>query len=85
MKNMLTLESFAEWAEKQPADATFYYFDMKNCACAQYATHLGVDYPCATPTSDGRFWSQAEHHAARCNTTDTFGNLAARLRQAVML
>lgn len=72
MKNMLTLEAFADWCEKQPVGKVYPYTDVKNCACSQYAKSLGVK------VAFGSFWYKAEFIAAK--HPRTFGALAGRLR-----
>lgn len=84
MKPQLTIEAFADWCEKQPADEA-YDFYAKDCAWGQFLTSLGVEYACVgfnTWTgSDGQrrcfpsgiaFPVEEEPH--------TFGALASRLR-----
>jgi hypothetical protein len=77
MKPQLTLEAFADWCEKQPADLAYDYMDLENCAVAQYARSLGTKSPFITHS---RFWSNSESLAAL--SPRTFGALAARLRAA---
>ena len=85
MKPQLTLEAFADWCEKQPANESYEYFDVCNCAVAQYARHLGINYKpvCASDAPEATFWQRAEWEA--CPTFDDdprWGALAARLRAA---
>lgn len=77
MKPQLTKEAFAEWCEKKPADKFYDYENWRTCACAQYANHLGVEYPIVFPRENGTFWEQAEYAAVNATT---FGALAKRLR-----
>lgn len=83
-KNPLTIEAFAEWAEKQPADKTYEYIDSTRCACFQYSAAIGMDTSQAIPAwrqdlYDGSaFWHRVDDAAAE--TPYTFGALAARLR-----
>jgi hypothetical protein len=47
MRDPLSLETFADWLEQQPAAARYNYTDSRNCAVAQYLGALGfknVDY-----------------------------------------
>lgn len=78
-KPVLTLEAFADWAEKQPADKAYQFTSLANCACAQYARSLGIDW-LSTPVAD--FWVHANHIAADWGGDRgyTFGALASRLR-----
>ena len=77
MKPQLTIEAFADWCEKQPADKRYNYENSSECAVAQYLTHLGA--------VKVKLWSH-EVEAAFGNVVDespwTFGALAARLRAA---
>lgn len=80
MKNLLTLESFADWAEKQPAEKEYDYSRSQYCAAAQYLQSIGVvDY--ARPSWDlPAGWAKALNPF---NDLDcTFGALATRLRKA---
>lgn len=77
MKPQLTLEAFADWCEKQPADQRYRYLSLRNCACAQFAQHNKVgDW---MDTSE--FWMSADDYAVK--EPHTFGALALRLRAAV--
>lgn len=82
MKNMLSIEAFADWCEKQPADKAYDYLDPYNCACAQYAANLGLAYRVICPSETGSFWERAEWIAVPDDnfSTASFSDLAARLR-----
>jgi len=84
-KNLLTIEAFAEWAEKQPADEAYVFCDWRECACGQYAASLGIDSIAWSVAMlddailGGRgFWVTANSTAY--GKPRTFGALAARLR-----
>lgn len=93
MKNILTLEAFAEWVEKQPAEKTFDYFDPKNCAFCQYLKGLGFkraqvgghDYSLTGRFEDDRLLPEGIAPSVLCGSTNTFGALAARLRAANLM
>jgi hypothetical protein len=79
-KNLLTIEAFAEWAEKQPADKEYDYLS-NHCACGQYAEAIGVqgDFLSILGASkENSFWDIVDTVA--CRGTRTFGALAKRLR-----
>jgi hypothetical protein len=75
VKPQLSLEAFADWAEKQPAKQKYDYWDTETCACTQFANSAGI----VRITDDIRdFWVNAQSIA--CELPRTFGALAARLR-----
>ncbi|TPN03837.1 hypothetical protein FJ973_29790 [Mesorhizobium sp. B2-1-3] len=76
MKPQLTIEAFADWCEKQPAERKYPFMSMDDCACAQYAKALGI----GNWVSASTFWRVAEDIAL--DRPWTFGALAARLRAA---
>lgn len=76
MRNPLTPEAFAEWCEKQPANATYEYANYDCCACGQYARTLGIEDWLGT---ESHFWLDANY--AAYHSPHTFGALAARLRE----
>jgi hypothetical protein len=83
MRNVLTLEAFAEWCESKPADAEYTYWDAGRCACAQYAKTMGLDFqqllPAAIIKGDwDAFWLKADGLAGE--EPYTFSALASRLR-----
>lgn len=89
MKNILTLESFADWVEKQPAEKEYDFCDCCGCACHQYLSAIGLPVKYVSPN----WWSDvfgAEHplpfgfNAAANGYGEprTFGALALRLRQS---
>lgn len=84
MRNPLTLEAFADWAEKMPADEQYEWCDDSDCACGQYADAAKVSGSYRAhphPSPDNAFWLKAEQ--AAFEWPRTFGSLAARLRAAV--
>lgn len=83
MKNPLTLEAFAEWAERQPADKVYDYRDCAVCACGQYAASLGIskDWLTGELTGESEFWVEANYQAY--HEPHNFGALAKRLREPV--
>lgn len=74
MRNPLSLEAFADWCEKKPADEEYYYPDPTICACGQYAKYLGMN------PSEVIGFSDLNLYAAL--SPWTFGALAQRLREA---
>lgn len=79
MKNVLTKEAFAEWCEKHPADEFYDYWHSGNCACGQYAKHIGL-FGHWLGNSHTPFWMVSNDKAAVF--PHTFGALASRLRGA---
>lgn len=83
MKNMLTLEAFADWAEKQPAEKEYDYSQSRYCAAAQYLQSIGV------VNFVLQSWDLPAGWAKALNPIDggamTFGSLATRLRKASAL
>ena len=87
MKNMLTIEAFAEWAEKQPADGTYDYMNSCGCAFQQYALVVGLENPMVGST----FWYVGGVKRPLPEWIDiavsgqphTFGALASRLRASL--
>ena len=78
MKPQLSLEAFADWCEKQPADRTYTYANKENCACGQYADSLGLS---DWSIWNSKFWYEADS-VALLTGERTFGALASRLRSA---
>jgi hypothetical protein len=79
-KNLLTIEAFAEWAERQPADKSYHWFSEDDCAAAQYAKFLGLHRDFLERES-GSFWNRASKAALDMRRArHTFGALAKRLR-----
>ena len=74
----LTIEAFADWCEKQPAEKEYKYTAPRVCACGQYASWLG--WKGSWLTSETQFWAAADDFAIE--PPHTFGALAARLRAA---
>lgn len=93
MKNPLSLEAFADWCEKQPADKEYSYIDSENCAVTQYMRACG--FPCAYSNRDkwyerrdNQTWYAHKAPERRmdilaCELPHTFGALAKRLREAI--
>jgi hypothetical protein len=94
MRNPLSIEAFADWCEKKPADEAYSYSNICGpCAFAQYLIHLGfpVDYVGADHWRD---LSRTEHRLPDWvdeivkdssygpSPSHTFGALAKRLREA---
>ena len=75
MKPALTLEAFADWCEKQPADEVYDYSNPWGCAVSRYMHHIGLDW------LKTDWWTAGERHASFSPTT--FGALATRLRTAL--
>lgn len=74
MKPQLSIEAFADFCERKSAEEPYYFWSITECACAQYARHLGGKL-------QGRrkaFWFVINDVAAV--EPHTFGALAARLR-----
>ena len=87
MKPQLTLEAFADWCEKQPADKAYDYWSYEFCACGQYATSLGLStaewkraFDKQSHRPRGGFWWDANYAACLAGT---FGDLAQRLRAQI--
>jgi hypothetical protein len=83
MKPQLTIEAFADWCEKQPAEKTYDWIDGDACAACQYARSLGLYDAWASrhlaPSAVGNFLIQASRAA---HGSRTFGALASRLRRS---
>jgi hypothetical protein len=84
MKPQLTIEAFADWCERQPAERAYDYHDYRTCACAQYAATIGlspdewIDKAIGCPET---MWGTANCEAN--SKPWTFGALAIRLRAQV--
>jgi hypothetical protein len=79
MRHPLSLEAFADWCEKQPADKGYDWDDPYYCACAQYAKFLGHPDWWLTSGKNG-FWYKADRIAQNSGAGRTYGALASRLR-----
>lgn len=79
MKNPLSLEAFADWCERKPADEEYDWFDCNVCAASQYAKELGISN-FADLAIPGTFLFRASELAFP--EPHTFGALAERLREA---
>jgi hypothetical protein len=84
-KNLLTIEAFAEWCEKQPARKGFNINSVANCALGQYAKSIG--FPCGSNpdfTIDAGGGRSLDIDGltidAMTEGKRTFGELAKRLR-----
>lgn len=81
MKNMLSLEAFADWCETQPPEETYNFIDASDCAAARYLKSIGV-YPYVL------YSDQLPKGWGACLNPDgphsvcTYGQLAQRLRKA---
>jgi hypothetical protein len=71
-----TFAGFLEFAKRQAQDKVYPYSDCDDCACAQYAKHIGqfedwryVSY--ADVWDDLNYWAAYQPH--------TFGSLVTRL------
>ena len=95
MRNPLSIEAFADWCEKKPADETYDAGDTHACALAQYARSIGFPHGmgngCGTGIYMRRFfgdWRQVTFLPSKNNLgtplskPHTFGALAKRLREA---
>ena len=80
MKPQFTLEAFADWCEKQPAEKRYAYHNSRSCACGQYNAFLGMRSYAWIDVywGDDSFWRRANDLAFV--EPHTFGALAARLR-----
>lgn len=80
MRNPFSLEALLYWVEnhKDPNE-TYEYFDVDNCALAQYCKFLGIDYLCAP---HGSVW-HLELVASDLGGIKTFGELAKDIREAI--
>ena len=89
MRNPITIEAFAEWCERQPPHAGYYYGDVKGCAFCQYLKSIGISSPIVggagwTPSCGSPSRSFPTHLArALAVTPYTYGALASRLRNAI--
>jgi hypothetical protein len=81
MRHPLSLEAFASWCEKQPADKAYEWEDPFRCACSQYASSLGFLDRWIGSGKEG-FWYKADRIAGNHGLGRTFGALASRLRAA---
>ncbi len=85
MKPPLSLEAFADWAEKQPSTECYDYDSPSRCATAQYLQSLGFEdvklgHIMWSATGTGlRYLPEGFMMAARYGI-QTFGELAKRLR-----
>lgn len=82
MKNMLSLEAFADWAGKQPAEKKYDYSRSQYCAAAQYLQSIGVQRYVLSSSELPVGWDDALNPFPWQPGQYTFGNLAARLRKA---
>lgn len=88
MKNVLSFEAFADWCEAQ-GDQQYNWDSVCNCACAQYAKHLGAYEVWSEIAHDNfrgkGFWYEANKAAyvvAGGARHGSFSKLAAYLRAA---
>lgn len=83
MKPQLSIEAFAAWCEKQPAERRYNYHSSEVCACGQYAAILGMKEYAWIDSYWGEtsFWRRANGQAQI--EPYTFGALAARLRASL--
>lgn len=74
MSNPISLEAFADWCSKQPAEWEYDYWDVGRCACAQYAKEASLIFR----PEFGSEWDEADGLAG--DLPHTFGALTKRLR-----
>ena len=86
-KPQLTIEAFADWCEKQPADLEYNVLCPRQCAVGQFARDIGFPHGSTTgfqiDAGRGRcltIQGLTDYHAI--DFPNTFGALAARLRAA---
>lgn len=77
MKNVLSMEAMAEWAEKKDPDEYYIWDSHGKCACGQYAAEMGLNESWAAALHS-QFWIEANSIAFE--RPHTFGALAIRLR-----
>lgn len=82
-----SLAGFVAWLERQPADQIFDYWDCEVCACAQYATSLGMSErqwskeATSETHPNSATWVELNHLV--CIAGRTFGDVLAAARQAL--
>lgn len=81
MKPQLSLEAFADWCEKQPAELAYDWHSTWSCAIARYVKTLGDD-DLYRKVSNLRTSSGVLCERLALTRPWTFGALAARLRAA---
>lgn len=85
MKPPLSLEAFLDWVETKPPEEEYVFHSWVNCACAQYAKFLGVEWLTKSCPADD-FWEMANrisHRNYRHPSFRTFGGLAEILREEI--
>ena len=98
MRPQLTIEAFADWCDKQPAEKEYNYGSITDCAFCQYLQSLGFESVRVSPygwrlRNDGPFAYRALpdglDEAVRAGVEYgsggplwTFGALSLRLRQS---
>lgn len=98
MKNPISLDAFADWCAKQPADKHYDYHAVRDCAFAQYLRSLGFETAIVSPMQycigEGEVRPLPEGVDAAVyggifslpftlpRTRHTFGALTKRLRRA---
>jgi len=90
MKNLT--KQFADWVNKQPRDKEYNYFDVQNCALAQFGKSLGYAEARGGSTEfvtgtrghaiDVLDYTDPRQHRMVCDFPWTFGALADRLKEA---
>lgn len=87
MRNPLSLEAFADWCARKPADGEYDWADTNGCAFCQYLTSVGL------PIRRVDIYSWVDEHwrthplpegvaGAVAQYPWTFGALSSRLRAA---
>lgn len=84
------LDAFGEFAKSKPADETYEYMKPGECACAQFAIHMGMEAQyigLTDPTQmfnvpEGYIFTEAELYAA--SKPHTFGALAERIKDRTL-
>lgn len=84
MRNPFSLDAFLYWVENYKDPTEFYdYYNIDECAIAQYMKFLGMDYRCSHRAST---WPL---ELVACNTYNfddnykSFGQLAKDIRKAI--
>ena len=80
MKSALTLEAFADFCERK-GEQEYNYMNPENCALAQYAKSLGIEYHPVSYEPLETFWEKAEYAASHPRT---FSALAKFIREEML-
>lgn len=80
---LFSLESFLAFVQTKDPTERYNYFNVNNCACAQYCDFVGATYGPAPTVQNGLERLASDTNAEDGEDDWTFGGLADRIRAEI--